>query len=1495
MSYSMNPSRNFRAWISSACRRLCNAAPFVVAALALVVLAAPAQAQVTRTALDADGDGLIEVETLAQLNAIRWDLDGNGEVDNSGAQNDYNTAFFTNASGSTCTNCEGYELTTDLDFDTDGDGATHTSGTGDADDAYYNSGSGWDPIGLFDNTGPVDPHPYTATFEGNRHTISNLFISRSTGGDDNQGFGLFAYTSSTSEIRNVGLVNVHVTGRANTGSLVGRVEGRVYASYATGSVTGTGTVGGLVAHLRENPESVIAASYANVAVTATSTLGGLVGLNAGGTIIASYSTGAVHCSASGCTAARGGLVGSHRVEGSSAGSIIASYSTGAVTPTGTSGAGGLIGDIRTGTTVTNSYWDITNSGIADDTDTNSPEGKTESALQTPRGYSGIYSAWNVDVDNADNDNNPSTGGDSPWNFGRTSDYPALWTAVGGVTMVFGPQGAPRTPALTVALAQDTGGNNIIQVSLTRNAFGGGEPTGYQYRYDVGDSRPTAWDDDNPTWIDGATFSITPATGETIYYIEVRATNAHADSPGPVASYTMSLADFPDNDSDGDNLIEVTNLDQLNAIRYDLDGNGHVDDPADAVLYSAYFRNISCAGATPNVSTCTGYELFATPFSDTPTDSRGLDFHDPNSYASGSIRPHWTSAGVDGWRPIGDDTNVIGLTGGDFTGEFQGNGYAISNLFIDRDTTDDVGLFARIGTGGLVQNLALKEVKVTGQMNTGGLAGTNAGTIQWVYVTGTVTGDGGTGGLVGHQNGDGLTAEPRVAASYSTVTVDTSGGSGNNTGGLVGLNNVGDIIASYATGNVTGSTNSVGGLVGSHHNSASAIIASYATGTVTASGATPGGLVGDVQSGTITNSYWDTATSTITTGSNGTGQTTSALQSPTGYTGIYANWDVDVDGVSGNDDPWEFGGPGDYPKLKADFNHDGTPTAIEFGPQHGPLPPHVAIPPTHPVAHSHTSTPVPTDTTDTAAQAALTATPPSGTLFTTGGLIYDITVQDNMGAAITDTLTTPVQVCLPIPAGVNRADAYLYRYDAGEWVRETRRRTVEERLEGVFQVCADVLHFSFFQVGKYTQQGSGGGDGGGGGGGGGGSRDQHGNTPAQATTLAFSPASPRRATAAGQISPAGDIDYFTVTLPRAGLLVVETTGRTDTAGTVWQHDQELADAILGGERRNFRLSTPVTAGPVVIAVTGNGNRTGAYTLVVRLVVGYFENPQPGSAQSGIGVLSGWVCEADTVVIEFDRPDGSVQQLPAALGTSRTDTEAVCGQSDTGFGLLWNWNRLGDGEHTVRALVDGEVFAEHTLTVTTLGLGEFPEGLSGTYALMDFPTQGETTGLQWSQAQQNFVIGAGDGATGGATSDPSQARLENPQPGSFQSGVGVISGWVCEAEEVEIVFENGTTGETLSLPAGYGTSRTDTQEVCGDSDNGFGLLWNWNKLGPGEHVVRAFVDGEEMGWARLWVTTLDEEFRRGLAGQYTLPDFPAEGQTVTVEWQEALQNFTITGRQ
>ncbi len=71
---------------------------------------------------------------------------------------------------------------------------------------------------------------------------------------------------------------------------------------------------------------------------------------------------------------------------------------------------------------------------------------------------------------------------------------------------------------------------------------------------------------------------------------------------------------------------------------------------------------------------------------------------------------------------------------------------------------------------------------------------------------------------------------------------------------------------------------------------------------------------------------------------------------------------------------------------------------------------------------------------------------------------------------------------------------------------------------------------------------------------------------------------------------------------------------------------------------------------------------------------------------------------------------------------------------------------------------------------------------------------------------------------------QGVLENPQPASAHCGIGVISGFVCEATQVDMEL-NGT----VALEAAYGTSRADTQTAFGDTDNGFGLLFNWNLLG------------------------------------------------------------------
>lgn len=97
----------------------------------------------------------------------------------------------------------------------------------------------------------------------------------------------------------------------------------------------------------------------------------------------------------------------------------------------------------------------------------------------------------------------------------------------------------------------------------------------------------------------------------------------------------------------------------------------------------------------------------------------------------------------------------------------------------------------------------------------------------------------------------------------------------------------------------------------------AVTASYAAGRVAATGVAfyIGGLVGYGEGGNIAASYWDTQASGQAVSYGGVGKTTAELQSPAGYTGIYAEWDLDLDGDGTGDEPWDFGNSRQYPALR----------------------------------------------------------------------------------------------------------------------------------------------------------------------------------------------------------------------------------------------------------------------------------------------------------------------------------------------------------------------------------------------------------------------------------------------------------------------------------------------------------------------------------------------------------------------------------------------------
>lgn len=135
---------------------------------------------------------------------------------------------------------------------------------------------------------------------------------------------------------------------------------------------------------------------------------------------------------------------------------------------------------------------------------------------------------------------------------------------------------------------------------------------------------------------------------------------------------------------------------------------------------------------------------------------------------------------------------------------------------------------------------------------------------------------------------------------------------------------------------------------------------------------------------------------------------------------------------------------------------------------------------------------------------------------------------------------------------------------------------------------------------------------------------------------------------------------------------------------------------------------------------------------------------------------------------------------------------------------------------------------------------------------------------------------------------QGLLEEPGDGSFQSGIGLIRGWRCEEAQIQVQIDDGPL-----LTAAYGTTRPDTQSVCGDENNGWGITTNWNRFGDGQHIIRAFANNVQFGASTFTVTTLGEEFLTGVTGQCVLSGFPSGGKQVILQWQQSAQNFVIAG--
>ena len=1008
---------------------------------------------------DKDDDGLIEISNLEQLVALRHDLDGEGlKLPNRrfpDAEPGYGCPI-ASLRQENVRKCRGYELTRPLDFQ---DPASYASNSVNPEWTELTEGYGWHPIGLVSGVRRLyskermAAYGYKATFDGNGHTISNLFIKYDTYSRSQiRPSGLFGVTSETSEIKRIGLDNVNVTSTSHVGGLVGINSGRITESYVTGSVTseytntrsrvdrngrvlpeiksqgyqsgglvgvnhgrisdshtivavsGAGGIGGLAGGNDHN--AVIINSYADSNVSGSSRLGGLAGYNSG-EVIYSYAAGAVTARERGPGGSHtediGGLVGIN-LEG---GRITGSYATGPVAGSGR--VGGLVGHSRKDSRITGSY---ATGAVAGNGNVGGLVGGNSGAVFGSYAtgavagsgnvgglVGGNYGPVSVSYATGSVSGKSWVGGLAGYNRSRILDVYAAGS-LSGESKVGGLVGASDYDQITGGLwdiqtsgrqcavgaigplgfrSGDSGQQCDVEAERSAGIVGGStvelqSPTGFTDIYSYWDSEwRELWDfgaaTEYPTLridYDGDVPAIlekpapTPTSAPTPTPIPTplptptptplptptptpTPTPRHTPTPLPTLTPDPTL---PDYDADDDGLIEVSNLDQLSAIRFDLDGDGKplAYSEADA-YYAAAFPGATRGMNCPRGG-CVGYEL-ANP----------LDFLDPASYASNSVNTARTEG--DGWHPIGRESRAP-----QYQAVFDGNGHTISNLFIYR--TGNNGLFYVIGSSGSITRTGLERVDVTGTGWVGGLAAINRGTISDSYVTGlvfgvevtenseTIVGLGGTtGGLAGGNAGT-------IVRSYSTASVegDIAGGlAGSNqgqisrsyatgsalgksgVGGLAGSNQ-GQISRSYATGIVFGESK-VGGLAG--YNNGGLIGGSYASGRV--SGEKDAGALAGYNSGTIRNSFGDTVTSCRNSGvgneesAGPEGKTTAELQSPTGYTGIYAGWNVDSDDTdkdsdpaTGADAPWDFGAADQYPALKADMDGDGNTTWQEFGSQ-----------------------------------------------------------------------------------------------------------------------------------------------------------------------------------------------------------------------------------------------------------------------------------------------------------------------------------------------------------------------------------------------------------------------------------------------------------------------------------------------------------------------------------------------------------------------------------
>jgi len=749
---------------------------------------------------DIDSNGLIDVASLEELNAIRFALDGSGQVMIEGSLPDTSGCPVILRESIAQQLCRGYELVSDLDFDTNGDGQMNEL------DTYWNNGEGWEPIGFSER------NPFSSIFDGKGHQIRNIYSV-----SDSYGKGLFGYATN-SVLSNLVLNGplTRITGRSTIGILAGKLSNSsVYSVYTAGDILASGM---------------------------WSNAGGVAGMVSGASLQNIHSATVIEGSER-----VGGVVG-YAYSGARITQVLA---TGEITGPNSNSKGGIVGIFLEPHDASSSYWATDTSGQTTSASTNASYfGALLSELQCPTSSDNstctdkgtLYENWDSEV----------------WDFGSNRQLPGLimngvvYRDSDGDGALDEEDAYPDTFAASLDTDKDGYPDNysrgcsstcVVESGLFFDAFPDNSAGGLDADLD---GLVDKWADSCDTTCQtssGLTFDDYPNDHDNDGISDAIDTDDNNDG-------------IVDADADSDGLIDIASLEELNAIRFALDGSGQI------MIDEGLWDNSGCPiilweGIAQQ--RCHGYELIA-----------DLDFDTNGDGQMNELDTYWNDG--EGWEPIGLSTSAA------FSTNFNGNGHRISNLYVDRFGYS--GLFGHI-VGTSKQLVEVTRVAITGPMTsiTGSYhVGILAGSVTYaeidsVFVSGVVNGGRNGGGLAGR------TSDSSVSNVFSSADILEGGQQGGILGGA---------YRSYLSN-------------------------SLSTGYVKSGG----GLLSYSSSNDNSYLYWATDTSSQTTseGTNASyfGALLNELQCPTAPNDdtctdkgtLYENWDNEV---------WDFGSDRQLPGL-----------------------------------------------------------------------------------------------------------------------------------------------------------------------------------------------------------------------------------------------------------------------------------------------------------------------------------------------------------------------------------------------------------------------------------------------------------------------------------------------------------------------------------------------------------------------------------------------------